>query len=390
MNFAIILIALGLSACAGVFLSRVSFAEHLRVRTLFLLFIAFSAPFVLLRALVLECSHYYNLPFQIPIPDSIGSIFGFYFSILNSTIIPLILIVFLTFIFSSLYRFIHKKPWRVHYDIAVTLFAGVIPLWAIMNSMSSSCGLRENRITLTFAEYSGLILKQTLEQALILVPIVAILFFLLSSNSFTINHWKRRGIALLVLLLFYGLTQVPHGTFSSQNTNQIPVAPIQFDEPLDNDLLNQERSPAVIREQLSVNAYREGLTIYSTYYSEARPQVLFTSIDLATFKRESELTIGRTYGPVRDGGFAPHWYTDINYLYCGISGKGAPMAVRLAQPVELAFIPLVPAFDPSDGFSETELSAWQERSTGEYGQLYWLQTETGQYYSVMDCAAVVL
>jgi|GEM_PF-4890092 len=139
------------------------------------------------------------------------------------------------------------------------------------------------------------------------------------------------------------------------------------------------------RQQFNWSAYREGTTVYSTYYSESEPLVLFTDIDVATFQPEDQLTTQRAYGPIASGGFTPHWYTDKNYLYCNVGNKGEPNPVRIARPVELLFIPLIPAFDPTDGFSELENSAWQERATGEYGQLFWQQSETGQRYNAMDC-----
>lgn len=148
------------------------------------------------------------------------------------------------------------------------------------------------------------------------------------------------------------------------------------------NVASYERTPET--QFLTTRAYLEGNTIYAADGGSA--EIMFTNIDINSFEGVPELA-ARKYGPVADGGYQPWHFQDDNYVYC-VAGKGQPESVKLAQPIELSFEPLTDPYDPSDGISEAERNSWQKRDTGEYGNLSFVNTETGQRYD-MQCNSLL-
>ena len=68
---------------------------------------------------------------------------------------------------------------------------------------ASNLGLPDpNPSYISIREYMNRVTEQFIYSLYLIVPIFSIIFLFLSSNSFTMNHWLRRGIAFGILVVF--------------------------------------------------------------------------------------------------------------------------------------------------------------------------------------------
>jgi len=106
-------------------------------------------------------------------------------------------------LFSSLLRFLQHRPWLGHYDIGFASFALIMLFWTAINMSASNLGLPDpNPSYISIREYMNRVTEQFIYSLYLIVPIFSIIFLFLSSNSFTMNHWLRRGIAFGILVVF--------------------------------------------------------------------------------------------------------------------------------------------------------------------------------------------
>lgn len=152
----------------------------------------------------------------------------------------------------------------------------------------------------------------------------------------------------------------------------VEVERIVYEEVNDTSENTQEK------RQLTPSSYLEGNSIYTTY--GAQTEVMFSNVDVDSFAAVPDFENYR-YRPIADGGYSPRWFEDKNYFYC-IQGRGQPNAVKLNQPINITLEPLSVPFDSSDGLSLSESNSWQDTDSNEFGDLYFVNSETDQRFDI--------
>ena len=194
MEFIIWFVLLAVAACAGTYLARVQFGEQLALRSLVAVVGIPWFIFCITTLIIPSCN---SLDMQVSFPllytiVSTGTLVGF-ISILAS----------LGFLLSSVLRFLRYQPWRGHYDIGIALFTSIMLVWFASNVVACNSSLYLAGSQISFQAYLTTITNQFIYSLLYILPTVAFVFLILSSNSFTINHWKRWAIAVVVLIGSY-------------------------------------------------------------------------------------------------------------------------------------------------------------------------------------------